>query len=346
MPTRHELLETGLHYDLPFEAYAEIKALNSGIVRWGVKSNPLHMHAAREGKLSRKDTPDMKHGRHIHCRILEGREAMLERFLVATRCVASKGDGNVCGNRAKFTDMDGNWFCGTHKPKTHANEPVDFVSIEEAEQTERIAEVLHAHPVMNLLRRGQGHSEVSCLWERFGLPLKCRLDRYAKEERRRTIVDLKKCRVGRIGTEHCEKAIAEHRYDVQAAMNVDAIRELDGGDIEFWWVFIEDDEPFDVNVIRADDETLAIGWHDAERALSLYSSQVKRNDIRGAIYDPRVIRRGGLPYWFRLPYREAGVTGTADQEPVNFGDEPVSEAVSVRTESGALFDDDDSDIPY
>lgn len=320
--------EPGLYRDLPFADYAAIPAINSGVVKAGTVSMK-HMKAALDGAGSDKDTKDRKLGRAIHCRLLEPERYRAE-YLVATPCKAVKQDGQECGNSAKLL-WDDVWYCGVrgHAPKD-AREPADYISEGDSQRIEAVAAALHDHPVMRLFRR-EGWSEVSCVWESHGLLRKCRIDRYAPGDKP-LIIDIKKCQVGAGRKEDCEKAIHGNGYYRQLAGNVEAIEALTGKTPDAIWVFVDDDYPFDVNIIPADAQTVAIGRWENNDIIGRFAASQNRNDYRGYIYDSRFIRHGGLPLWYREQCMRLGIgtgddsSGSSQPEYADF-DEPEQRAV-------------------
>lgn len=298
----------GVHRDISFADYAALDAINSGVVRWGHKATPLHMDAARRGLIESDDTKDRKFGRAVHCRLLEP-ERYRKEFLIATTCVGQKRDGTVCGNRAKYLD-GGRWYCGTHA-HDDAQQPTDYIDVDEAARNERLAERLHAHPVNTLLRR-PGWSEVVIVWERKGRLLKCRLDRL--DEPMDFILDVKKCQVGKATDRQCQSAILSHGYHIQAALYCDAVKSQHplGRRPDFAWVFIDDNEPYGVNVILADDETLEIGLDEADEALKHYGECERSGVFPDYIRNPSRILSGGLPEFYRKEWhkRRSAIEGT------------------------------------
>lgn len=318
----------GIHHDVPFEQYASWKAINSGIVKWGAIS-PKHMHAAFNGELKADDTRSMKLGRAIHCTLLEP-ETFAERFLIAGPCeaVLKSGErkGLECGGTAKHRNADDQWFCGKHEPPTSV--PFgDAITENEHERCKAVAAALHDHFAVKLFRR-KGWSEVSIVWEYAGFPMKCRLDRYAPSPP--TIIDVKKCQVGKGDLESCGLAIRRYGWAQQAALYVESIHRITGQRPKFIWVFVEDDKPFDVQVIIASKETLAIGWHIAREAIRRYARAVKDGSITGYISDPVQVKPGGLPLrdvveaqragWLNGDSEESNVDAVREMDGVGVGD--------------------------
>ncbi len=302
--------EIGIHRDVPFEKYASWRAINSGVVKAGMIS-PKHMHAAFNGLIKVEDSRSMKLGRAIHAMLLEP-ETFKSRFLVSGPCeaVLKSGErkGLQCGRNASMLGSDDRWYCGTHEV-AESGWAGEIITGDEANRCQAVNESIKQHWAVKLIRR-QGWSEVSLRWERSGLPMKGRLDRYA-DGKRPVILDVKKCRVGFGTIEECERSISRYGYHVQSSIYVDGIEQLTGVRPEFIWIFVEDAPPFDVQILPASEETLKVGWHIARTAIERYARAVKENDLWGYIRIPENIRPGGLPLW---ELREAQQAGWLDGE--------------------------------
>lgn len=285
----------GLHRDLPFEDYAAIPAINSGIINnWGDVS-PLHMHEALLGNIESGDTKDRKFGRAYHCRMLEP-ERYATDFLVATLCGSQFANGNPCKAPGKFWDGTG-WYCGRHKHED-CNEPTDFISIEESARIEAMAERLHNDPAVAMFKR-KGWSELSGVYERNGVLCKFRSDRVPEDMD--LVIDIKKVQLGKATIEDCKDAIGSNGYFVQAAMNVDGIRAFHplGLEPRFVWVFIEDRHPHGVQVIVADDQDIQDGRFVIDSTLEDYARHRKAGKFPGYMADGMKAHVGGMPEWKR-----------------------------------------------
>jgi hypothetical protein len=230
-----------------------------------------------------------------------------KRFVVAGPCeaVLKSGDrkGMACGKAASMLGADERWYCGIHRMDV-SSWSGDLISEDEFARCKAVHESLKQHWALQLIRR-KGWSEVSLRWDRFGLPMKGRLDRYA-DGTRPVILDVKKCRVGFGTIEECERSISRYGYHVQAAMYVDGIEQLTGVRPEFIWIFVEDGPPHDINILPASDETLKIGWHIARTAIDRYARSVEENDIWGYIRIPENVKPGGLPLFEVKQAQQAG----------------------------------------
>lgn len=316
----------GVYDDWDFEKYAGVRAINSGVVKAGAISMK-HMLAALDGKFVGRDTDDRKLGRAIHCRLLEP-ELYRTSFMVATKCCAILGSGpnkgKQCSSSGKYCDGK-RWFCGAHRQEDC--EPVqDYIDESEAERIEELADALHEHPVMELFR-GECWTELSCVWESRGVLRKCRIDRFSRSPRPR-IIDLKKCLPGKGSREDMEKAIHQHGYYRQMAGNIEAIEVLEGVTPEGIWVFIEDGPPYDVNIMPADPQTIAIGRFENNDIIGRFIAAQNAGKVPGYIYDRKFIRYGGLPVWYREQCAKLGIgvesasgTDGAGNDYAEFGDD-------------------------
>lgn len=284
----------GLHRELPFDAYKALPYVNSGVVKWGMVSM-RHMQAALAGELDVDDTKDRKFGRGAHCCILEGHEAFASRFLVSTVCNSQFKDGSACKAPGKFFDGK-SWYCGRHK-HDDCTEPADYISIEEGERIKAMADRLHGHESLAMLKR-TGWSELTFVAERDGVLVKGRCDRVPQELD--IIIDVKKTQVGAADDDTCAASIANYGWHRQAALYVDGIAACNAGlRPRFAWVFIEDGHPYGVNVIVADEETLDIGREEIDDVLAQWKRAKAYDSFPDYMPDVRHPFVGGLPKWYR-----------------------------------------------
>lgn len=337
-----ECPEPGLYRDVHFEQYVGWRAVNSGVVKWGAVS-PKHFHAAYEGRIKSEDSRSMKLGRAIHAMVLEP-ETFHSRHIVSSHCrgVIKSGAraGKKCGSPGLLFDGTG-WFCGTHaRGKEDATGGKTVITEDEWRRCEAVKASLKDH-IANFVLARKGYCEQSLVWEYNGLPMKCRLDKFA-DGKRPTIIDLKKCRVGFGTTEECQRAVSNYEYHVQAAIYVQAVEKLTGRRPEFIWVFVEDNDPFDIQVIPASDDDLTIGWHIAKQAIDRYVRSIKSNDIPGYIWVPENIKPGGLPPW---QVKQAQLAGWLDERDDDGSDQGEGGGTDYpETEDGGIGVGDAEDV--
>ncbi len=304
-----ECRSPGIHRDVSFEEYASWRAINSGTITQG-KVSQKRMKAAYDGLLPNSDTQARKFGRGTHSAILTPSEFSSE-FLLSRPCEAilKSGDrtGQICGAsssyRIELTDDTDRWLCGKHAEK--GSEPVrDFVSPDGLKCIERIRDALHGHFLMELLR-APGWAEASLVWKWNDLTLKGRVDRYSEKTDRKGsrpfIIDLKTCQSGKGSTDDCQYAIEKYGWHRQAAMYCNGIKALTGTMPEFWWIFVEKTEPFDINAIQAVEDDIEIGWDEVQGVLGGFQNCTAMGVFPGYLPSAAVLeermqtkRSGGL----------------------------------------------------
>lgn len=311
-----ECPEPGLYQGIDFKTYAAWRAVNSGVLKWG-QISPKHFHAAVNGLLPSEDTASKKLGRAIHCYILE-RDRYESEFNIVGECMALK-DGkrkadtpSKCTNPAKYVAKDGAHYCGVHCPD---DQELDFsreiITESQHHQCVRVASALKEHPAMRWLKR-KGYSETSIVWDYRGIRMKGRLDRISMDHR--TVLDLKKIRVGYGTTDRCQRQAYDLGYHIQAAGYVEGVNRLTGNPPEFLWIFVEESEPYDVQVIQAGEQDLAIGLHEIKTTLDRYIAARDANELYGYVRvfqdgdeQSTNIHPGILPLWVLRDYQKAGV---------------------------------------
>ncbi len=288
---------------ISFAEYAKIPAISASALKGIGSISPAHLKAYLDGFISSEDTPDMRFGRAMHSIILEP-DTFAENWPVAYPCSAQlasgKRKGEACGCSSSYHDGL-NWYCGTHKPE-NAIAPTDFITEDESKRLMVLRDKLRESPANHYLAR-KGYSEAVIVWDRCGFKLKTRIDRLAVDEAKRhaVIVDLKKCRVGKATDELMRKECLDRKYHVQAAMNIDAVREVYGDDYTVDWfiVFIEDSEPFESNILQADEDDIEDGMQSIVTQLQRFRACQKSGKYFGytcVIDEPH---RGILPLWHR-----------------------------------------------
>jgi exodeoxyribonuclease VIII len=253
----------GIYPGMSFEDYAAIDAINCSRLAW-LKGSAAHLKAVMDGRLEREDTKALGFGRALHVRLLEP-DTYAERVKIKGTCVAILKSGNrtdmACGKSAKGM-VDGHWCCGTHGgDESTLDAGYEYLTQDEADRIERAVAALKDRKIDNL-RRARGMFEVVMVAEIAGVPCKVRLDKYIESPC--AIVDVKKVAAPKspgtvIGSEDFERRIASYGYGFIAAMYCDVVKELTGKMPRWYWMTIEDDEPFTPSLYRASDECLQAG---------------------------------------------------------------------------------------
>ena len=203
---------------------------------------------------------------------MEGTQAFIERFLIATPCPVPVKSGDRKGEPCGLTGsvyLDGSWYCKKHSPD-EAKTPTDYVTAEQAARTTEAIQAIYAHPSVKLIRE-HGGTEVSLIWERDGIACKARLDKLILDAKcPDTIIDLKKCQAYAISQRQLEKSIVDYYWDLQSWWYRDGVYRVTGKRCDFLWLFVEDGPPHDVCVMRASKRWLEVGRCRAARAFRQY----------------------------------------------------------------------------
>lgn len=322
--------------DLPFGEYLALPGLNSSTLKWG-DITMKHLQAAVAGEIDDDDTADRKFGRNVHCRLLEP-ERYARDVKVAKRCAARLSARSLDNQEPKqcrntgTRELDGVWFCGiqSHAPD-EATEPAEYVTKEEGERIERMADSLHGHEVMPLFR-APGWCEVSVQFTCMGNLIKGRLDKFSERgpeifDNRPTILDIKKMRVGRGDKPTLQKEVLDRGYHRQAAIYVDGVAACGFPEAEFVWIFIEDKPPFDIALLRAHADDIAVGRFEYRQILDNWNRSNRTGVFHGYTYSLQQLQPGALPEWYRegvlrscdVEHSFAGAgTGAGDDSEIRF----------------------------
>ena len=304
--TRSET-EANIVEGLPFSAYADIPAVNSGAITYGLLSM-LHMRSYMQGEISSGDSTARRFGRAAHAKVFEP-EQYREQIAVAATCrstfLSGAKKGLPCDKPGKFRieSQPDHWYCGQHKPKG-SSLSLDYGTAEEDLRISLMADALRRPEVGEILS-SRGMSEVSLVWKHRSIWLKGRLDRYvfaspdphSREIRSPIVIDLKKCQLGKANRWDAERAIFNYGWHRQAAMYTwGAEKCLGGVRPKFMWIFVEDSPPYDVFPLQADEETLTVALREIRRVLSDWERSVERDIYPGRIHESQ---SGGLPVFAR-----------------------------------------------
>ena len=156
-----------------------------------------------------------------------------------------------------------------------ANAGREFLTAADAAAIERMAAAIHENPVTNLLKLDGGGVECAIVWEADGVPLKIRTDLLIGavgegQRDRPLIIDLKK--EGRSASARSfQAAMWRYRYDIQAAMAIEAVKDLTGRDADFYFLVVEDTPPHEVVVYQPGAATIDAAREDFHGILSQIS---------------------------------------------------------------------------
>ena len=309
-------LECGIYHDVSWNDYVRLPYMNASTLCDAFLS-AQHLRSGIEGKKKSADSPDRLFGRALHARLLEPK-TYEERYVVAGGCCAELQTG---ANKGKPCGLGGSaivgneWRCGKHIPKGVALprtgslvsidedgrvtiHPREVVPREMKVRVDEAARAVERDKAVRLLKIAGGF-EVTVVWDYEGVRCKSRLDKFCleTEDTPLLIIDLKKVQRGKGSDRHCRKAAAEYLYDVKAQFYRHAIHHATGLWSEFAWVFVEDTDPYGVNLF----EMTSSDKRKAERRLSdcwsTYFSSMSSGEWPGYMNGNTTPKKGILPDW-------------------------------------------------
>lgn len=285
--------EIGIFPGVSFADYLEWDGVNgsalSQAILEGDEFSMRHLRAALDGLLGPK-TPASNLGRAAHCRLLEP-HLFEESYLIATPCSAIRKTGDLAGKKCGATASLYNgevWRCKTHKNSVEGlYEPDAYLSQSEGHAVQRMYEaVCFEHQASKLLHL-EGGFETSVRWQYNDVQMKSRIDKDIPDPKyfQPCCVDLKKVAKGGHAKKRFARAIERYHYDMKAAIYLDALKSIDGIQREFFWIVVEEDEPYDVAVHQASKDLIKIGRHKYMELMKMYETAVQTEQWPGVQAD-------------------------------------------------------------
>jgi len=277
-------VETGI-FELSWEEYDRIKALNCSTLLWGHVSM-LHLKWALEGRLRREDTLALAFGRALHMKLLEP-----DRFDSLYCVMPEFGDQRNTGNKERKVA----WMS--------ENAGKEFLERLDAAAIANAVIAVKKHPA-EWLRKFPGKFEVAAVADLIGERCKGRLDKWI--EKPSTIVDIKKVGAPDSPSQRSGSArsfanripgSSGYGYGMQAAMYVDLIKKLTGENSRYYWIVVEDAPPFAVGVYQASAELLDAGRNEYGNLLSRL--KMAREDDKWPGYTEEAEELYGPEWWHR-----------------------------------------------
>lgn len=267
------ITEPGIYMDLPGEVYARIDAVNYSRLKHFART-PAH---AREHILHPpKPTDAMELGTAIHMAILEPARFAAE-YVRAPKC-----DRRTTIGKAQWSEFE-----DAHKGR-------NYLSGDEWEQCEGMAEAVSKHQLANDLLYGEGRNEVSVIWNDQGTGMLCRarLDRFKRYLGCSYVIDIKS--TADASPAAFQRQVARLGYHIQTAFYLDGLETLAPGKRRFLNIAIETTAPFGIIVYEMDPDTLAEGRACYRRYLAEWA-ECKRTNIWPSY--PGGIYPLSLPRW-------------------------------------------------
>jgi exodeoxyribonuclease VIII len=219
---------------MTFTDYRAAPGINISFLK-GFAKSPAH------ALVQKPDTPAMSFGRAFHTYILEP-DKFEERTVVHT------GSETVTKNHlAKYPGKD-------------------VISASNLESLSKMRDSIRQHP--DAVDALQGYIEKPLFWKVDGTACKGRPD--VVNDDFSLIPDLKKCKDA--SPDAFRRQAHNLLYHWQAAFYVDGLKAITDHDYEFWFVCVEDTEPYGCAVYKAGPKFLELGRAGYRKALEQYNA--------------------------------------------------------------------------
>ncbi len=197
--------------------------------------------------------------------------------------------------------FEANYMCGPEgKNRTHApfkklaadNPDKRVLPYAEYKLLEAIYNSIKQQPIGKYFLDLQGESEVSCYWKDpdLGQLLKCRPDKIIKSQK--IVVDIKTTAV--LGKHKFIRHAADLNYHRSAALTKLGLNVLTGHDYEYIFLVIEMKPPFNVAAYSFDEEAIALGNSEIDRAIQIFKECQESDNWPGY---PSKIQTISMPKW-------------------------------------------------
>lgn len=261
----------GVYYDVPFDQYRQIDAVNHGLLLTLETYSPLHAKWLRENPPT--DTPALRIGRAAHALVLEP-ETFAERWVVAPDVDRRTKEG-----REEWEQF------------VRQSQGREILSPAEYEAIRAMATAIESQRLHKLVRAGR--AEVVLIWDDPDTALRCkaRLD-YLHHERGLFVIDFKTTESA--AEDAFAWSIQKYGYFSQAAFYCMGCEEIFGQTPGYTWLAAEKAPPYAVAGYQIQSATLNAGTEFCRRALRHYRRCLDADDWPGY---PDEVRPLDMPRW-------------------------------------------------
>lgn len=267
-------MEDGLHFDLSFDEYRDIKAINQSALTRGARS-AAHMKAYLDGGNEPTNKKALLMGSLVHTAVLE------PHLLTAQFAILPEVDKRTREGKQIMEDFNA------------INSTKLAITQKEMDTAIGIRDSVRSHPAAAKFL-SEGQAEVTAVWTAHnGIRCKGRIDWLPKVRgnSKHRLVDLK---TTIDASSNFAKSIASYDYHLQAAFYLDAYRTLTGKDAEFVFIAVEKEPPYAVGVYTLDLLALDYGRERYMDALLTYKESCDSGEWKGYSDEVKTLT---LPSW-------------------------------------------------
>lgn len=259
-------MKPGIYYDLTFEQYQAIPAINKSGLDY-VMISPAHYQAYLAEQKNRKETPALALGKAIHCRVLEAKE--FEKRYICEPPDAPRRPTSSQINAKKPSPETIDQIKWWNEFDEQAQGRI-ILSEEHWMICNRIAEQVRKHPAAQEIF-ARGRSEVTIVWVD---PLeqilcKARIDWLTDG----ILMDVKSAESA--APTEWPRQVRKYNLHVQNAWYIDGWKEVAGEEAMFVFGAYEKEEPFASGYYYCKPRVIELGRKMYRRALKKYAECLK-----------------------------------------------------------------------
>lgn len=243
--------EPGIYHDLDAADYHAGDELSSSAIKAALHSPQRYAFEYRDGN-GRADKPAFIKGRIVHSATLEAEKFAAQYHVADCQTRAAKAFKEAAAN----------------------NPGKEIITTPEFESAQAIADAVWSDEIAASLLVGSD-CETSLYWSESGRAARARTDVWRRIANSH-VADLKTC--ADASPEGFTRAVFRYGYHISAAWYIRGIKALTGhAPKEWYWVAVEKEPPYLVQVYRADEDTLWIGDAKVDEALALIDECERTN---------------------------------------------------------------------
>jgi exodeoxyribonuclease VIII len=263
-------MKPGIYYDISFEDYLAIDAVNSSTLK------DVAMRSLEHAKYNRdhpKESDALAKGKLFHTITLQP-EKFRSEYAIAPKC-----DRRTKAGKEAWADF--------------LDEADGKLAVTQNDYTEVFAmrKKIYEHPAaIQFVQNGK--AEVTCVWEDKQTGLLCKARGDYEHRNFYTIVDLKSTKIASPGG--FSREMRTFGYHIQAGFYTDGWKAVTGENHDFVIVASEKSAPFTVGVYLVNEHTIEAGQRAYRRALDCYAEALETGKFTGYSQDIEPI---DIPIW-------------------------------------------------
>ncbi len=248
------LPQHGVDYEMPAAEYHKLPLCSKHALDLIWEWSPMHLKWHRENPPEPTDA--MVFGSALHTAVLEP-EKFDDEFIVSGQCESTKKSGERCTNQGtKY--VRGGWLCGVHSKGIDGESNGKLaISAKQKESIDNIVRAVSFNRAATELLKAEGKNEVSAFFKHPETGTECKLRTDGIRPGWEAAFDIKT--IENASPREFERALAQWRYDAQAAFYQDGLAQVGINIKHFAFIVVEKSAPYGIATYRLMDEAIQAG---------------------------------------------------------------------------------------